>query len=312
MPPWPTSTSPSSTPRPPTGRRLERARRLPTSTRSSCSATPTTSSRRRPTPAPWSPLLHVRDILAGSDAATPVVSEMLDDRNRVLAQVAHVDDVIVSGEIVSLMVTQLSEDHRLEAVFAELLGDEGSEIYLRPAEWYVEPGAEVNFATVVAGATGAARPRSATSRPRWPRPRQQLRRPGEPREVGDLPGRSRATGWSCSPRTEPLASQHALPGGPARARGVRRREPVWTDGYDIAAARDARPGGCGRGEPREDVAEVDDVDADGVPVPALHARRRRADAVVVHAARRRLRVQRRRRARRGRPTAGQPDRDARC
>ncbi len=97
-------------------------------------------------------LLHVRDILARAGSATPVVSEMLDDRNRVLAQVAHVDDVVVSGEIVSLLVTQLSEDHRLEAVFSELLGDAGSEIYLRPAEWYAEPGSEVEFATVVAGA----------------------------------------------------------------------------------------------------------------------------------------------------------------
>src|SRR6478735_3813321 len=98
-------------------------------------------------------LLHVRDILSRFDATTPVVSEMLDDRNRVLAQVAHVDDVVVSGEIVSLLVTQLSEDQRLEAVFGQLLGNEGSEIYLRPAEWYVEPGAEVSFATIVAGAS---------------------------------------------------------------------------------------------------------------------------------------------------------------
>ncbi|WP_243058017.1 NAD-binding protein [Nocardioides sp. SR21] len=98
-------------------------------------------------------LLHVRDILSRFDATTPVVSEMLDDRNRVLAQVAHVDDVVVSGEIVSLLVTQLSEDHRLEAVFDQLLGDEGSEIYLRPAEWYVEPGAEVSYATIIAGAS---------------------------------------------------------------------------------------------------------------------------------------------------------------
>ncbi|MGZ4488220.1 MAG: CASTOR/POLLUX-related putative ion channel [Nocardioides sp.] len=97
-------------------------------------------------------LLHVRDILSGFDTFTPVVSEMLDDRNRVLAQVAHVDDVVVSGEIVSLLVTQLSEDPRLESVFTELLGNEGSEIYLRPAEWYVQPGHEVSFATIVAGA----------------------------------------------------------------------------------------------------------------------------------------------------------------
>ncbi len=97
-------------------------------------------------------LLHVRDILTGFDRGIPVVSEMLDDRNRVLAQVAHVDDVVVSGEIVSLLVTQLSEDQRLEAVFGELLGNEGSEIYLRPATWYVQPGHEVTFATIIAGA----------------------------------------------------------------------------------------------------------------------------------------------------------------
>jgi voltage-gated potassium channel Kch len=98
-------------------------------------------------------LLHVRDILARLDAVTPVVTEMIDDRNRVLAEVANVDDVVVSGEIVSLLVSQLSEDRRLEHVFGELLGEEGSEVYLRPAGWYAQSGAEVSFATVVAGAT---------------------------------------------------------------------------------------------------------------------------------------------------------------
>ena len=98
-------------------------------------------------------LLHVRDILGRLASTTPVVTEMLDDRNRVLAEVAHVDDVVVSGEFVSLLVTQLSEDQRLEAVFGELLSATGAEIYLRPAEWYVQPGHEVSFATVVAGAS---------------------------------------------------------------------------------------------------------------------------------------------------------------
>ena len=62
---------------------------------------------------------------------------------------ADIDDVVVSGEIVSLIVTQLSEDQRLEGVFGELLGSEGSEIYQRPAEWYVRAGQEVTWATVV-------------------------------------------------------------------------------------------------------------------------------------------------------------------
>lgn len=97
-------------------------------------------------------LLHVRDILATSSSSTPVVSEMIDDRNRALAQVADVDDVVVSGEIVSLIVSQLSEDSRIEPVLADLLDSDGSEIYLRPAEWYVRPGVETTWATVVASA----------------------------------------------------------------------------------------------------------------------------------------------------------------
>lgn len=40
--------------------------------------------------------------------------------------------------------------------------------------------------------------------------------------------------------------------------------PVWTDGYDIAAAR-AQAREQALAEPREDVAEVADIDADGVP-----------------------------------------------
>ena len=98
-------------------------------------------------------LLHVRDILSRFDATTPVVTEMLDDRNRVLAQVAQVDDVVVSGEIVSLLVTQLSEDHRLEAVFVELLGRRAAaRSTCGPPSGTCSRAREVTFATVVAGA----------------------------------------------------------------------------------------------------------------------------------------------------------------
>lgn len=98
-------------------------------------------------------LLHVRDLLGALGDTTPVVSEMLDDRNRALAQVSDIDDVVVSGEIVSLLVAQLSEDPRLQEVFAELLGAEGSEVYLRPVEAYVATGTELTWASVVAAAS---------------------------------------------------------------------------------------------------------------------------------------------------------------
>ena len=41
--------------------------------------------------------------------------------------------------------------------------------------------------------------------------------------------------------------------------------PMWTDGYDVAAARDANRA-LALEEPPEDVAEVVDLDADGVRV----------------------------------------------
>lgn len=96
-------------------------------------------------------LLHTRDILRRLNAPTRIVSELMDDRNRILAQVANVDDVIVSGQIVSLITTQLSEDHRLGEVYNQLLRSGSCEIYLRPVERYVRLGeGPVSFATLVA------------------------------------------------------------------------------------------------------------------------------------------------------------------
>jgi len=62
---------------------------------------------------------------------------------------------VVSNKLVSLMLAQASENDMLGAIFDDLLDEEGSEIYMRPAEDYVAPGATVNFYTI----TEAARQR---------------------------------------------------------------------------------------------------------------------------------------------------------
>ncbi|HEX5724698.1 MAG TPA: hypothetical protein VFX98_04485 [Longimicrobiaceae bacterium] len=97
-------------------------------------------------------LLHLRDIAdrAGLDLA--IVSEMLDVRNRELAQVTRADDFIVSDKLISLMLSQISENRELAAVFQDLFDPEGAEIYLKPAADYVEPGRAVSFYTVVESA----------------------------------------------------------------------------------------------------------------------------------------------------------------
>jgi voltage-gated potassium channel Kch len=106
-------------------------------------------------------LLHLREMLAHvpHEERPGIVSEMLDDRNRELAQVTEVDDVIVSDKILSLVIAQVSENPLLDAVFGDLLDAEGAELYLRPAEQYVVPGREVSFATIVE----AARRRNETA-----------------------------------------------------------------------------------------------------------------------------------------------------
>lgn len=97
-------------------------------------------------------LLHLRDIQdrLGHDFA--IVSEMLDIRNRELAQVTRADDFIVSDNLVSLLLSQISENRELAIVFRELFDPAGSEIYLKPAGDFVEPGRPVNFYTVVESA----------------------------------------------------------------------------------------------------------------------------------------------------------------
>jgi hypothetical protein len=97
-------------------------------------------------------LLHLRDIADRTGARFTIVSEMLDERNRQLAEVTRVDDVIVSDRITSLMLAQISENPDLTKVFSELFSAEGSELYLRPAGEYLRIGTEVNFATVVEAA----------------------------------------------------------------------------------------------------------------------------------------------------------------
>lgn len=104
-------------------------------------------------------LLHLRDMAERDETPFSIVSEMLDLRNRELAEVAGVDDFIVSEHLVSLMMSQLSEDADLFAIFSDIFSPEGSEIYLKPATDYVEPGKPVNFYTVLE----AARRRNETA-----------------------------------------------------------------------------------------------------------------------------------------------------
>lgn len=97
-------------------------------------------------------LLHLRDMANLRHTNFSIVSEMLDLRNRTLAEVTQADDFIVSDKLVSLILSQVSENKKLNAVFTDIFDPEGSEIYLKPAGDFVALNQAINFYTVVESA----------------------------------------------------------------------------------------------------------------------------------------------------------------
>ena len=97
-------------------------------------------------------LLHLRDISDKRESTHSIVSEMLDDRNRELAEITHTDDFIVSVKLDSLMLSQISENKELKEIFEDLFSAGPPSIYIMPAEHYVELNRAVNFYTVVESA----------------------------------------------------------------------------------------------------------------------------------------------------------------
>jgi len=98
-------------------------------------------------------LLHLRNISEKEGKHVSIVSEMFDLKNRRLAEVTKADDFIISENLISLMISQLSENKNLKYVFDELFKSDGSEIYLKPATDYIKAGETVNFYTIIESAS---------------------------------------------------------------------------------------------------------------------------------------------------------------
>jgi Trk K+ transport system NAD-binding subunit len=90
----------------------------------------------------------------GQVAAPPVriVAELLDQRNSPLADAIGADDFIVSDELTSLMIAQLSERRELDAVFRDLFDREGASVELNDGRRYGAVQAS-SFADIVVTAS---------------------------------------------------------------------------------------------------------------------------------------------------------------
>jgi ion channel POLLUX/CASTOR len=103
-------------------------------------------------------LLTLLSLRRRLDLSARIVGEILDPANVVLAQSTGADDFIVSDELAALMVAQLSEQPRLQAVFDDLFDAVGSVIVANSAAWYI-----ANVARPWSAVVGAAVSRSETA-----------------------------------------------------------------------------------------------------------------------------------------------------
>ena len=97
-------------------------------------------------------LLHLRDIAEKTGLNFSVVSEMLDFRNKKLAEATKVNDFIVSEKLISLMLTQVSENKMINEVFGDLFDSDGSEIYIKNPSDYVRLNTPTHFYSLVEAA----------------------------------------------------------------------------------------------------------------------------------------------------------------
>jgi hypothetical protein len=84
-------------------------------------------------------LLHLRSIIdkSNNEKTFSIVAEMHDIRNRQLANITCADDFIVSPNIISKYISQLSENKNIKKVYDVLLTADGPEIYLCSASMFV-------------------------------------------------------------------------------------------------------------------------------------------------------------------------------
>lgn len=69
-----------------------------------------------------------------------VCSEILDPKNRELAATTQINDIVISNEMISMVLAQITFEPRAHAVFEDLVRSEGSEIYVKPLELYLPQG----------------------------------------------------------------------------------------------------------------------------------------------------------------------------
>ncbi|HEX3076930.1 MAG TPA: hypothetical protein VHQ24_08715 [Lachnospiraceae bacterium] len=98
-------------------------------------------------------LLYLRELSQKNGCKYSITSEMLQVRNQELAKTAKVNDFVISSNITGLITTQISQNRSLHSIFIDLLDEDGSEIYMKPASSFITVNQPIDLFTVYHAAT---------------------------------------------------------------------------------------------------------------------------------------------------------------
>lgn len=98
-------------------------------------------------------LIQLRQISKEKQKEFNIISEMFIEKNRKLAEITKANDFIISHDLISRILAQVSENKDIKYILDYLFDSEGSEIYLKEADNYVKLDTPVNFYTVVESAS---------------------------------------------------------------------------------------------------------------------------------------------------------------
>lgn len=85
-------------------------------------------------------VLLMRDLFKGFEKKPRIISEILDARTKDLLEQDYGADFVVSSEMTSMLLAQISERRDLNAVFADLFDSDGNEVYLKRAACFAVIG----------------------------------------------------------------------------------------------------------------------------------------------------------------------------
>ncbi|XP_037422874.1 probable ion channel POLLUX isoform X2 [Triticum dicoccoides] len=90
----------------------------------------------------------IRKMQRASDRSI-IISEILDSRTRNLVSVSKISDYVLSNELVSMALAMVAEDKQINRVLQELFAEEGNEMCIRSAEFYLYEQEELSFLDIM-------------------------------------------------------------------------------------------------------------------------------------------------------------------